>query len=43
MDIVNFTPARAASFRVSASDFNSDGLINSQDFFDFLAAFLAGC
>ena len=24
-------------------DFNRDALINSQDFFDFLAAFFAGC
>jgi len=25
------------------ADFNGDGATNSQDFFDFLAAFLAGC
>jgi hypothetical protein len=26
-----------------AADFNHDGVVNSQDFFDFLAAFFAGC
>jgi hypothetical protein len=25
-----------------AADFNSDGRVDSQDFFDFVAAFLAG-
>ncbi len=25
------------------ADFNSDGSVNSQDFFDFLSAFFAGC
>ncbi|MGE3109626.1 MAG: GC-type dockerin domain-anchored protein, partial [Phycisphaerales bacterium] len=25
------------------ADFNRDGLVNSQDFFDYLSAFFAGC
>ena len=27
----------------NAADFNEDGVVNSQDFFDYLAAFFTGC
>jgi len=27
----------------AAPDINSDGITNSQDFFDFIAAFFTGC
>jgi len=30
-------------FFLSNADYNNDGLTNSQDFFDFLTCFFAGC
>ena len=35
------TPAAAQD--APPADVNHDALVNSQDFFDFLAAFFAGC
>ena len=35
--------SRSAALRVAPADFNRDGVVNSQDLFDFLAAFFTGC
>ena len=36
-------PSEPATFTICPADFNCDGAPNSQDFFDFLAAFFTGC
>ncbi len=40
--VTSFPAGLCVGFRCTA-DFNHDGVVNSQDFFDFLAAFFAGC
>jgi hypothetical protein len=35
------TPSNTLGISVCRSDFNCDGAVNSQDFFDFLGAFFA--
>ncbi len=37
------SPSTPGGLQNIAADFNHDTFINSQDFFDFLAAFFAGC
>jgi hypothetical protein len=36
-------PAGLSVMSSCTADFNHDGIVNSQDFFDFVAAFFAGC
>jgi len=39
----SFSLATPVPWSVAAADFNHDGVVGSQDFFDFLIAFFAGC
>jgi hypothetical protein len=41
-EVIIATGARSLPASRCAADFNNDGVVNSQDFFDFLSAFFAG-